>query len=200
MIRVLYAEDDPQVADMVRLYFGQHGGVCTLDHVDCGRRCLEAMQTGGYDVLLLDLMMPDLDGLQVLGELTARRDPTPIIMVSGQGQHELAVRALRAGAADCIDKNTADFGRLPEIVQRLHARHQRRRAAAVAPTRGHRVLFIDPEESERAAVAHFFSASTLRLRLSAEPLDTLEQFLRGELEQFLLGPGAFDAVVLGPNL
>src|ERR1051326_3555035 len=124
MIRVLYAEDDPQVADMVRLYFSQFGGSCTLEHVDCGRKCLEAMQRGGYDLLLLDLMMPDLDGLQVLGELTARRDPTPVIMVSGQGQHELAVRALRAGATDCIDKNSPDFRRIPEIVERVHARQR----------------------------------------------------------------------------
>src|SRR5512133_2771898 len=101
MIRVLYAEDDLQVADMVQLYFSRLHNGYTLDVVNSGRGCLQAMERGGYDVLMLDLMMPDLDGLQVLGELTARRDPTPVIMVSGQGQHELAVRALRAGAVDC---------------------------------------------------------------------------------------------------
>ncbi len=38
------------------------------------------MESGGYAVLMVDLMMPDLTGLQVLGELTARNDPTPVIM------------------------------------------------------------------------------------------------------------------------
>lgn len=194
MIRVLYAEDDPQVADMVQLYLGQLGDDCVLDVVDTGRRCLQAMERGGYDVLMLDLMMPDLDGLQVLGELTSRRDPTPVIMVSGQGQHELAVRALRAGAVDCIDKNSPEFRRIPEIIERTHARHRRLPgvAAVAGPARKHRVLFVDPEESERIAAAIFFKASAPRLHLSAEPPATLDRFLRGELE--------FDAVVLGPRL
>ncbi len=194
MIRVLYAEDDPQVAEMVRLYFDRLGDAFRLDTVDCGRRCLEAMQAGGYDVLMLDLMMPDLDGLQVLGELTARRDPTPVVMVSAQGQHDLAVRALRAGAVDCIDKNSPDFRRIPEVVQRVHARHQRRQLAAPAApaARDYRVLLVDPEETERRALALFFSASAPRLRLTAGDGADLERLLNGEVE--------FDAVVLGPNL
>jgi signal transduction histidine kinase len=194
MIRVLYAEDDPQVADMVRLYFGRLANDSTLEVVDSGRGCLEAMQRGGYDVLMLDLVLPDLDGLQVLGELTARRDPTPVIMVSGQGQHDLAVRALRAGAADCIDKNSSEFRRIAEIVQRVHARQKSRPAAAAptAPAAGHRILYIDPDPGERDAVAAFFAASVPRLHLSAAGAPALEQFLKG-------GP-EYDAVVLGPYL
>ncbi|HVS51277.1 MAG TPA: response regulator [Opitutaceae bacterium] len=192
MIRVLYAEDDVQIADMVRLHFSRHAAACELTVVDSGRRCLEAMERGGYDLLLLDLMMPDLDGLQVLGELTARRDPTPVIMVSGHGQYELAVRALRAGAVDCIDKNSPDFRRIGEIVQRVHARHQRNQPAARLPVTNHRVLFLDPEPTERNAVALFFTASAPRLELAAEPPEALEPLLAGEMK--------FDAVVLGRNL
>lgn len=194
MIRVLYAEDDPQVAEMVQLYFGRLGDGYRLETVDTGRRCLAAMSDGGYDVLMLDLMMPDLDGLQVLGELTARRDPTPVVMVSGQGQHDLAVRALRAGAVDCIDKNSPDFRRIPEIVQRVHARHKRRQfaAAPATPPRDHRVLFVDPDATERSAVALFFAASAPRLLLTPGDTDTLERLLTGGVE--------FDAVVLGPHL
>ena len=193
MIRVLHAEDDQQLADMVRLYFMQHGG-CTLDHVASGRACLAAMQRGGYDMLLLDLMMPDLDGLQVLGELTARRDPTPVIMVSGQGQHELAVRALRAGAIDCIDKGSPDFRRLPQIVRHAHALLRRRRATApaAAPAAGHRVLYLDPDPANRDATAVFFTAAAPRLHLTtADP---------AALELLLAGTTACDAVVLGPHL
>jgi signal transduction histidine kinase len=194
MTRVLYAEDDPQIAEMVQLYFQRHRADCSLEVVDSGRRCLEAMQRGGYDVLLLDLMMPDLDGLQVLGELTARRDPTPVIMVSGQGQHELAVRALRAGAVDCIDKNSADFRRIPEIALHAHARNVRRRqvAPAMPGAKEYRVLYVDPDPTERSAAALFFAASAHRLHLSPEEPAALESFLRDET--------AFDAVVLGPNL
>jgi signal transduction histidine kinase/response regulator of citrate/malate metabolism len=194
MIRVLYAEDDPQVAEMVQLHFGYYGTDCVLDLVNSGRHCLELMQSGGYDVLLLDLIMPDLDGLRVLGELIARRDATPVIMVSGQGQHELTVRALRAGAVDCIDKNSADFRRIPEIVRRVYARHQRGRTDAPlpAPPAAHPVLFVDPEPAECAKALEFFEANAPRLRLTAEPLQALDAFVRGET--------SFDAVVLGPNI
>ena len=193
MTRVLYAEDDPQVAGIVQLYFERHVADWTLDVVPCGRDCLAAMARGGYDLLLLDLMMPDLDGLQVLGELTARRDPTPVIMVSAQGQAELAVRALRAGAADCIDKNSTDFRRIHEIIAQTLARHRRHAAAApaAAPPREHRVLFLDPDAAERKAAGIFFQHSAPHLVLTTEPPSALEDFLGGEIK--------FDAVVLGPH-
>jgi signal transduction histidine kinase len=194
MIRVLYAEDDPHVAEMVQLYFGRAGNVCSLEVVASGRGCLEAMAQSTYDVLMLDLMMPDLDGLQVLGDLTARADPTPVVMVSGHGQHELAVRALRAGAVDCIDKNSPDFRRMPDIVQRIHARHKRRPPGRgrVAPPRVHRVLFVDPDPAERLSAAAFFTANGGRLTLVPEPPEILQSLLAGDF--------AFDAVVLGPQM
>jgi len=191
MMRVLYAEDDPQVADMVRLYFGINAKNCALEVVDSGRHCLAAMERGGYDVLLLDLMMPDLNGLQVLGELAARRDATPVIMVSGHGQHELAVRALRAGAVDCIDKNSAEFRQIGEIVQRVHAR-QRPRVALDAAPRPHRVLFVDPEEPERRRIGDYFSGHAPRLEVVIASEEAIAPLLHGTV--------AFDAVVLGPSL
>lgn len=190
MMRVLHAEDDPQVADMVRLYFTRLGTSCLLEHVPDGRACLSAMARGGYDVLLLDLTMPELDGLQVLGELMARRDPTPVVMVSAQGQHELAVRALRAGAVDCIDKNSSEFRRIPEIAERVHARHwQRVRLPAPNPMRRHRVRFIDPDALERDRIAKLFAASAPRIELilSVSPEGSV-------------GAEPPDAAILGPSL
>ncbi len=124
MIRVLYAEDDAQVAGVVSLAFTKHLS-CSLEIISTGRDCLAAMLKPDYDVLLLDLVMPDINGLEVLSELSARRDSRPVIMVSGHGQHDLAVRALRAGAVDCIDKNSAEFRRIPEIVERVFNRRPR---------------------------------------------------------------------------
>jgi signal transduction histidine kinase/ActR/RegA family two-component response regulator len=192
MIRVLYAEDDPQIAELVQMLCARQDADCTLEHVDSGRRCLEAMQRGGYDVLLLDLVMPDLDGLQVLGELTARGDPTPVIMVSGHGQHELAVRALRAGAVDCIDKNSADFRRIFDIVRRVHERQGERRPAPIPP-REHRVLLFEPGAEVRDTVSAFFAAQAARLKVVAAKPSTLEAMAGGH------GQPPFDAIVLGPG-
>lgn len=195
MIRVLYAEDDRQLAEMVQFTFARTAADCRLEAVHSGRACLDAMERSNWDVLLLDLKMPDLDGLQVLGELASRQDPTPVIMVSGQGQHELAVRALRAGAVDCIDKSSPDFRRIVEIVQRVHARRPRTPPTGTPwpqPTREHHVVFVDPIPAERLLTTTFFAAHAPRLRFSAEPPDALERLLSTEL--------AADAVVLGPNL
>lgn len=194
MIRVLHADDDPQIAEFVRLGFERDGRPHTLVSVNSGLRCLEEMQRGKFDLVLLDLMMPDLDGLQVLGELLIRRDPTPVIMVSGQGQHDLAVRALRAGAVDCIDKNSADFPRIPEIVHQAVTRGRRQLAAVLGapPTvAGSRILYLDADIAERTATQTFFARNAPRLLLTAEPPAALDQFLRNET--------AFDAVVLGSH-
>ena len=75
MNRVLYAEDDANIAAVVRTYFEHFAPEYTLEIVPNGRVCLERMAAGGYDVLLLDLVMPELDGLQVLGELAMRGGP-----------------------------------------------------------------------------------------------------------------------------
>ncbi len=192
MIRVLYAEDDPQVAEVIRLCFRPHAKDYSLEVVTSGKACLRAMERGEYDVLLLDLMMPDVNGLQVLSQLVARRDSTPVIMVSGQGQHELAVRAMRAGAVDCIDKNSNDFRRIPEIVARVHARYPRRPfgiGSSVAQL--HRVLFVDPDPAERKSVGLFLAAAIPGLRLTAEASTAIEALIRGETK--------FDAIVLGPS-
>jgi signal transduction histidine kinase len=196
MIRVLYAEDDAQVADIVRLSFSMKVPAdCSLEVVTTGHACLAAMREREYDVLLLDLVMPDLNGLQVLSELIGRNDPTPVVMVSGNGQHELAVRAMRAGAVDCIDKNSAEFRRIPDVVQRVHARHPRRTAAAAAGSASdHTVLFVDPDANERDSFSIFLATSAPRLRLRTDGPDIL---------QSLGTPGnelPFDAVILGANL
>ncbi|MEO7414604.1 MAG: response regulator [Opitutaceae bacterium] len=191
---MLHADDDPQIAEFVRFNFERDQRPHRLTSVNSGLRCLEAMQRGDFDLVLLDLTMPDMDGLQVLGELLVRRDSTPVIMVSGQGQHDLAVRALRAGAVDCIDKNSPDFARIPEIAHQAVSRYQRQtlaslRAAPVA--RGNRILYLDADPAERSVTQSFFARNAPRLLLTAEDPAALGRFLGGETE--------FDALVLGPH-
>lgn len=192
MIRVLYAEDDPQVAGMVRLAFNQYPN-CALDVVTTGQACLATIQQAPYDVLLLDLMLPDLNGLQVLGQLIARRDSTPVVMVSGQGQNDLAVRAMRAGAVDCIDKNSPEFFRIPEIVLRVQARYPRRpELGEVAGPPVHRVLVVDGQPAWKENLAVFLASSVPRLQLGAETTESIKTLIR---------EGApVDGVIIGPNV
>lgn len=194
MIHVLYAEDDPNVAAVVQSYFEHFGRDCALQIVPNGRVCLERMKAGGVDVLLLDLVMPEVDGLQVLGELAMRRDPTPVIMVSGHGQNELAVRALRAGAVDCVDKSTPQFHQVVELVKRVHAKHQ---ALPVPPPAAgtpepSRLLLIESSEVVRRSIETFFERNAPRFRLTSATS-------MGDFDEFLAAGTKPDIVIVGPH-
>ncbi len=195
MISVLYTDDDPQISEVVQTYFAHFAPECALEFVTDGRSCLDRMQRGGIDVLLLDLELPDINGLHILSELASRGDSTPVIMVSAKGQTQLAVKALRAGAVDCIDKASPQFLELPALVKNVYARQQERlhlQRRPAHPTEKSAVLLIEQSEVLRQNLASFFGRHATQLVLTSIPsLDALEATLAG-------GP-AFAAVILGPN-
>jgi signal transduction histidine kinase len=195
MFRVLYAEDDENLAAVVRSMFTHFGPDIELETVPDGGSCLAQMAKGGYDVLLLDLVLPDINGLQVLGELALRGDPTPVVMASGLGQTDLAVRALRAGAVDCVDKNSPQFRQIVDVVKRAHARHQEKKsltAPRFAPRSKHRVLLVEQSAATRRAIGEFLAAHAPQFELTGSPTPAdFEQLIAGRLEA--------DAVLIGPT-
>jgi signal transduction histidine kinase len=194
MMRVLYAEDDPNVAAIVRSYFTHFAPDIALEIVPNGQACLDHMARGGYDVLLLDLVLPDIDGLHILGELALRGDPTPVIMASGLGQTDLAVRALRAGAVDCVDKTSPQFHQIVDIVKRAHARRQQapvRASALPWEERRHQVLLVEVSALTRRAIEEFFTANAPQFVLTSAASTA-------EFDRFLGHGGRVDAVLIGP--
>ena len=160
MSHVLYAEDEDAVARYMGDLFEANAPEFTLEIATTGAACLERMRRGGVEVLLLDLKLPDIDGLQVLSELAIAGDSTPVVMVSGQGQTELAVKALRAGAVDCVDKASPQFLQIVEIVKRLHARRRREPAGArrtANPDRQHAVALIEGSAANYREIEAAFS-------------------------------------------
>ena len=119
MLTILYAEDDPQVADLVRVLFERELPNAELEVVSTGTECLARMARDDFDLLLLDLVLPGRDGLSILSELAQRGDDTPVIVISSHGQFEQTASALRAGAIDCIDKKSGRFLDTARIVRRF---------------------------------------------------------------------------------
>jgi two-component system nitrogen regulation response regulator NtrX len=78
-----------------------------VDAVDSGEACLEQVTRQSYDVLLLDVWLPGLDGLATLERLRERRLDAQVIMISGHGNVESAVRATKLGAFDFLEKPLA---------------------------------------------------------------------------------------------
>src|ERR1044071_8232264 len=79
----------------------------SVDAVDSGEACLDQVVQRSYDVVLLDVWLPGLDGLATLERLRERRVDAQVIMISGHGSVESAVRATKLGAFDFLEKPLA---------------------------------------------------------------------------------------------
>src|SRR5437879_8576661 len=79
------------------------GGV-TVDTADSGAAALDRIAARDYDAIVTDIKMPGTDGLTLLAKIRARRPDTPTLMITGHGEHALAIHALRGGAYDFMQK------------------------------------------------------------------------------------------------
>src|SRR3954447_8452622 len=75
-----------------------------VDAVDSGEACLDRVARAPYDVIVLDIWLPGIDGLTTLSWLQERRVGAPVVMISGHGNIESAVRAIKIGAFDFVEK------------------------------------------------------------------------------------------------
>jgi two-component system nitrogen regulation response regulator NtrX len=75
-----------------------------VDAVDSGEACIDRSARSPYDVIVLDIWLPGMDGLATLARLRERRVDAPVVMISGHGNIESAVRAIKMGAFDFVEK------------------------------------------------------------------------------------------------
>jgi len=99
--RILLIEDDPRLAEMVSSYLGEAG--FNVTHAPSGGAGIARAGRGEFDALILDLMLPDMDGLDVCRTLRAR-DETPILMLTARGDAMDRVVGLEMGADDYLPK------------------------------------------------------------------------------------------------
>jgi len=123
-VRVLYIEDDPGLSRLVRTKLEAEG--YQVEIAATGQDGLAAYDDALHDVVIIDYHLPDHDGLTVLERLVARGVTTPIIVATGAGSEEVAVRAMKLGAADYINKETDDkfFRLLPPLIERTLRQHE----------------------------------------------------------------------------
>jgi DNA-binding response OmpR family regulator len=104
MKRIALVEDDSDIAYTIRLNLEREG--YTVMHFSSGNEAMVAIQRGGFDFVILDLNLPDLDGLTICREL--RRDPStasiPILMLTARGSERDRITGLELGADDYLTK------------------------------------------------------------------------------------------------
>jgi DNA-binding response OmpR family regulator len=99
--RILLVEDDPRLAEMLSEYLGQAGYGVTV--APLGATALEQLAQAGFDAVILDLMLPDVDGLDVCRQLRTRSD-TPVLMLTARGDAIDRIVGLELGADDYLPK------------------------------------------------------------------------------------------------
>jgi two-component system cell cycle response regulator CtrA len=101
-MRVLLVEDDSSTAQTIEMMLKSEGMV--VDATDLGEDGLEIGKLYDYDIIILDLMLPDMDGMEVLRRLRHSRVTTPVLILSGLSQSENKVKGLGNGADDYLTK------------------------------------------------------------------------------------------------
>lgn len=136
-MRILIVEDDPMMLDGLTVGLGLAGFTC--DAVSSCADAGSALRAQGYDAVVLDLMLPDGSGLDVLAELRARKSDTPVLLLTARDQIPDRIRGLDAGADDYVGK---PFD-LDELAARVRAIARRGKGRATARLEW-RTLSLDP--------------------------------------------------------
>jgi two-component system OmpR family response regulator len=125
-VRILVIEDDKDVASFIRNGLVQAG--CNVDHAGNGKDGLFLATTEKYDALVVDRMLPGVDGLTVIRTLRASANATPVLILSALGEVDDRVKGLKAGGDDYLVKPFA----FSELLARLEALVRRAKSGSDA--------------------------------------------------------------------
>ncbi|MBP2626658.1 MAG: response regulator receiver and unknown domain protein [Firmicutes bacterium] len=121
MIKVLIVEDDPMVAELNRRYIERVAGFLCCGVVSNGDEALEVLSSRQIDVVLLDIFMPNMNGLELLSKIRQQNFSVDVIVVSAARDNQSIQNALRNGAVDYLIK-PFDFERLQTALVALKQR------------------------------------------------------------------------------
>jgi two-component system KDP operon response regulator KdpE len=179
-LRVLVVDDEPAIRRFLRVGLSAQGYV--VSETEEGGKTIDTARRGGADLILLDLGLPDIDGIEVIRRIRAAGSAVPIIVLSSRGDEAAKVEALDLGADDFVTK---PFG-IDELLARIRAAQRHRLqeqgespvfhsgdlavdlVRRVVTVRGEEVKF-SPREYEvlRLLVAHAGKVLTHRFMLQA---------------------------------
>jgi len=163
-MRILIAEDDPSLADALRCTLRKSG--YAVDWIGDGRKADAALCTGEFDLLILDISLPGLSGLDILQRLRGRNSRLPVLLLTARDSVDDRVRGLDAGADDYLVKPF----QLAELEARARALTRRGMSGASTLIRHGRLCFD--------LVGRSADLGGERLDLSARELSLLELFVQ----------------------
>jgi DNA-binding response OmpR family regulator len=164
-MRVLLVEDEHKISAYVKR--GLEESNYAVDAAYTGREALDYAEAASYDVIILDILLPELDGLTVCGELRRRGDRTPVLMLTARDAVDDRVRGLDAGADDYLVKPFA----MKELFARLRALTRRGNDQPRSPIIEYADLMLDTR-------THQVRRAGRLIELAAKEYAVLECLLR----------------------
>ncbi len=169
-MNILIVEDEQRVADFLRRGLMAEGW--SVEYAPDGETAIDLFEAASFDVIVLDLMLPGMQGQDVCRKLRARRQAVPILMLSALDSTDERIAGLRIGADDYMPK-PFDFDELVARVEALHRRGTRYAAAPQDPSLQSGALSFDRTSFEA-------SAGNGPLELSGKERDLFILFLSNE--------------------
>jgi DNA-binding response OmpR family regulator len=124
-VKILIVDDDPKVLSFASRGLSESGMICST--AASGERALEMLRKEPFDLVLLDVMLPGIQGWDVMEKMRADGNDTPVIFVTARDAVDERVRGLRAGGDDYVVKPFA----FAELLARVHVALRRRRGRTV---------------------------------------------------------------------
>src|SRR5262252_6717996 len=186
MHNILIVDDEAGIRDSLAGILADEG--YSASSVESGEACLDLLRRSAFDVVLLDIWLPGMDGMETLAKIRESENPPEVIMISGHGNIETAVRATKLGAYDFLEKplsiektlivvkNAIDAKKLQreniDLKRQLQSKSiivgdsipmkaLRQQIGLMAPTNG-RVLIYGESGTGKELVAHAIHAQSLR--------------------------------------
>ncbi len=151
-LKILVVDDDEVDRMTVRRALKKAGLSAELTEAEDGAEAIARLQDRIFDTILLDYRLPDWDGLSIIKQIQNLNIKVPLIVFTGQGDEEIAVEIMKAGAADYLSKARISSETLPKAIRNAVRIHQAEMAAALATQRlraTNELLVLQNKELER---------------------------------------------------
>ena len=194
-LHILHVEDSLDDADLTRRYLSRHAPDIELTQAATLAEALVCLQGAvSFDGALVDLKLPDGSGFELLEWIRQHALPMSVVMLTGSGDQQAAVAALKAGADDYLCKGATSLERLPSI---LHDASKRFQEARIRRSRSLRVLYAERTASDIDLTQRHLAryAPHIRLTVVGDATEVLQR-----LPADCKSPADFDVVLLDYRL